>query len=284
MRSAFFCFFVFLVKTKPMKIIITGATDGIGKQTALELAQCGHQVFIHGRNNQRLTETKNWILDQVPKAEIQTFLADFASLKDVAEFANQLRSLNTSFDVLINNAGVIEKKLTYSADGFERTFAINHLAPFYLTLLLLPHLKKQTSCKIINVASDAQASTIDFNALNAEKGYNTYDAYALSKLCNVLFTFKLARELDKNQITVNALHPGVISTKILHAGWGMGGGSWHSGAATSVYLATTSKEDQGSGHYYVNKQKARATAAAYDQKNQDLLWEKSLLMCKLKLS
>ncbi|MBN1649932.1 MAG: SDR family NAD(P)-dependent oxidoreductase [Bacteroidales bacterium] len=267
-----------------MKTIITGATDGIGKQTALELAQLGHHVFIHGRNEERLSETKNWILNQVPNAEIQAFRADFASLKEVSTFAKQLLSLNTAFDVLINNAGVIEKKLAYSADGFERTFAINHLAPFYLTLLLLPHLKKQTSCKIINVASDAQATTIDFNALNAEKGFNIYDAYELSKLCNVLFTFKLAREVDQNQITVNALHPGVISTKILHAGWGMGGASWHSGAATSVYLASTSKENQGSGHYYVNKQKAKAVAAAYDKENQDLLWEKSLQMCQLKLS
>ncbi len=116
-----------------MNIFITGATDGIGKQTALELALLGHTVFIHGRNSSRLSETKDWILSQAPNAIIESFKADFASLQEVKQMAQTFLSKNKPLEVLINNAGVFEKKLTYSAEGFERTFAINHLAHFYLT-------------------------------------------------------------------------------------------------------------------------------------------------------
>jgi len=265
-----------------MNILITGATDGIGKQTALELAQLGHDIFIHGRNAERLSETKSWIQSLHPTAKIETFLADFASLDEVKQMANSVLSKNKQLDVLINNAGVFEKYFKKNTDGYERTFAINHLAHFYLTHLLLPQLKSQAFARIINVASMAQATSIDFNALNGEKGYNPYDAYELSKLCNILFTFKLATELEENSITVNALHPGVISTKILHTGWGIGGGDLHSGAVTSVFLATSPEGAQSSGHYYINKQKENASRAAYILENQDMLWERSLEMCGLK--
>lgn len=262
-----------------MNILITGATDGIGKQTALELAQLGHTLLIHGRNTKRLSETKNWIQSQVSNATIDPFLADFASLGEVRKMAAAILDNGKPIDVLINNAGVFEKHLIKSTDGYERTFAINHLAHFYLTLLLLPSIKHQTSARIINVASMAQASSIDFDNLNAEKGYNSYDAYELSKLCNVLFTFKLARELKESSITVNALDPGVINTKVLHAGWGMGGGTWHTGAITSVFLATSTEGEENTGYYYVNKQKSQASKAAYITENQDRLWEISRAFC-----
>lgn len=265
-----------------MNILITGSTDGIGKQTALELARLGHNIFIHGRSSTRLSETENWILSQVPEANINCLKADFASLEEVKQMAETLLVKVKSLDILINNAGVFEKNLSYSTEGFERTFAINHLAHFYLSLLLLPYIKSQPSARIINVASNAQAASIDFEALNAEKGYNSYDAYELSKLCNILFTFKLARELKNSPVTINALHPGIISTKILHAGWGMGGESWSSGAVTSVFLAISSDGAQNTGEYYVNKMKSKANLAAYDLDHQDLLWNISLKMCGLK--
>lgn len=265
-----------------MTILITGSTDGIGKQTALEMAQRGHHILIHGRSQQRLEKTRDWILEQVPESKISLFKADFAVLSEVKQLAETLLDSSLLIDVLINNAGVFENNLAYTADGYERTFAINHLAPFYLTYLLLPQLKTRPAARIINVASNAQASHIDFNCLNAENGYDAYRAYELSKLCNVLFTFKLARKLDSFPVTVNALHPGVISTKILHSGWGMGGGSLHQGAGTSVFLATSVEGGETSGHYYENKQKSRASKAAYDIDNQDMLWEKSLNMCCLR--
>ncbi len=267
-----------------MNILITGATDGIGKQTALELAQQGHSLFIHGRSSARLSETKNWIKAQVPSATIESLNADFASLKEVEQMANSFLSKEKSLDVLINNAGVFEKQLAYSTDGYERTFAINHLAPFYLTHLLLPHLKLQSSARIINVASMAQASSINFEALNGENGYNAYDAYELSKLCNILFTFKLAKDLKEHAISVNTLHPGVINTKVLHAGWGAGGGSWHEGAATIVYLATSDEVRGETGHYYVSKHISQATKAAYIKENQNKLWKKSLELCGITIN
>jgi NAD(P)-dependent dehydrogenase (short-subunit alcohol dehydrogenase family) len=267
-----------------MNILITGATDGIGKQTALELAQQGHSLFIHGRNSVRLSETKSWIQSQVHSANIECLKADFASLREVKQMANSFLSKEKSLDVLINNAGVFEKQLAFSTEGYERTFAINHLAPFYLTHLLLPHLKSRSSARIINVASMAQATLINFNALNSENGYNAYDAYELSKLCNILFTFKLAKNLKAYAISVNTLHPGVISTKVLHAGWSAGGGSWHEGASNLVYLASSAEGASETGHYYINKQKSRATGAAYSIENQDKLWEKSLELCGINVN
>lgn len=264
-----------------MKIFITGATDGIGKQTALELAQLGHHLFIHGRKSNRLEETREWILAQVPNTNIELYLADFASLSDVQSMANTYRSKHESLDVLVNNAGVFEKKYSLTKDGFERTFAINHLAHFYLTLQFLPLLKVSSSARIINVASRAQASHIDFDNLNAEKGYDPYKAYELSKLCNILFTAKLARELSQTSISTNALHPGVIDTKILHAGWNIKGDALKNGAATSVYLATSLDIGKTSGLYYIDKQISRPSKAADKIENQDKLWEISLKMCNL---
>lgn len=264
-----------------MNIFITGATDGIGKQTALEIAQLGHRIFIHGRSEQRLLETKNWIIAQVPQAIIDTYRADFASLSEIKKMAENFLTSGNSLDILINNAGVFEKQFAYSSDGFERTFAINHLAYFYLTHLFLPLLISQPDARIINVASMAQASSIDFNSLNAEKGYNPYDAYALSKLCNVLFSFKLARDLKDKSVSVNTLHPGEISTKILHTGWGFGGSSWHAGASNLLFLAVSKEGKENTGEYYVNKRKSQASKAAYIIENQEKLWKISCRMCNI---
>jgi NAD(P)-dependent dehydrogenase (short-subunit alcohol dehydrogenase family) len=260
-------------------VFISGATDGIGKQTALELAIKGYNLYLHGRNPERIKETKAWIRKQVPGANIKSFLADFSSLAEVKQMAESFLDQDLPLDILINNAGVFEKKLSFSKDHYERTFAVNHLAPFLLSNLLLNKLKTRTDSRIINVASMAQASSIDFETLNAEKGYNPYEAYELSKLCNVLFSFKLAKILKNHTLAVNALHPGVISTKVLHAGWGMGGGSWHEGATTSVFLATSAEGGKNSGFYYSNMRKAKASPAAYIPENQDLLWQKSMEMC-----
>ncbi len=282
--NLFFFTFIFTANSVALvimkkSIFITGATDGIGKQTALELAIKGHDLYIHGRNPERLQETKEWIQNQAPKVKIKSFLADFSSLAEVKQMAEFFLNQDLPLDVLINNAGVFEKKLSYTKDQYERTFAINYLAPFLLSNLLLNKLKHQLNSRIINVASMAQATRIDFETLNAEKGYNPYAAYELSKLCNVLFSFKLAKNLKTHAVFVNALHPGVISTKVLHAGWGMGGGSWHEGAATSIFLATSLEGSKNSGFYYVNKRKDKASPAAYIQENQDLLWQKSMEMC-----
>jgi len=174
--------------------------------------------------------------------------------------------------VLINNAGVYETRHRTSEDGFEMTFAVNHLAPFLLTYLLLDLLKKAAPSRIINVSSIAHASSMDFENLQGEKHYGGYEAYALSKLCNILFTYKLARLLEGSGVTANCLHPGTISTKLLKAGWGVGGSPVTQGSVTSAYLATAPELEGVTGKYFMDKKQKESSRISYDQKIQKKLW------------
>jgi NAD(P)-dependent dehydrogenase (short-subunit alcohol dehydrogenase family) len=153
---------------------------------------------------------------------------------------------------------------------------VNYLAHFALTLRLLDLLKNSQNSRIVNVSSQAQAGTIDFDNLNGEKYYDAYNSYALSKLGNILFTYKLADKLKDTHITVNCLHPGVIATKLLHNGWGTGGASLEEGAKTSVFVANDPSLQGISGKYFVNSKLKSSSAISYDKKIQDRLWEISL--------
>ena len=156
---------------------------------------------------------------------------------------------------------------------------VNHLAHFLLTIQLLETLSTSDDGRIVNVSSQAQAGTIDFDNLNGEKYYDAYNAYALSKLANVLFTYKLARELTTT--TVNCLHPGVIATKLLHKGWGSGGASLEEGAKTSLFAATDYSLKNESGLYFVNSKTHKSSAISYDRKIQERLWDISLSLTGL---
>jgi len=243
-------------------ILVTGATDGIGKQTALELAQMGHKVLVHGRT---ITKSEN-VVQNIRKAsgneEAEAVQADLTK------------------DVLLNNAGVFENEKVILPNGLERTFMVNHMAPFVLTLELLDLLKGTPGARIVNVSSMAQSGSIDFDNLNGEKYFDSYNAYAVSKLENVLFTYKLARLLKDKSVTANCLHPGVVSTKLLHAGWGMGGVSVHAGAQNSIYAAVSPEMEGKTGLYLVNQKPAKSAAISYDKKVQDRLWEISLRIYK----
>jgi NAD(P)-dependent dehydrogenase (short-subunit alcohol dehydrogenase family) len=160
-------------------------------------------------------------------------------------------------DVLINNAGVFMKNRVLSEDGFEMTFAVNHLAHFLLTGLLLPQLKKSSAARIITVSSAAHSNAaLDFENLNAERRFDAHGAYALSNLANVLFSKELAVRLEGSGITSNALHPGVISTKMLRKAFGMSGAGVKEGAATSVYLASSPAVEGVTGKYFVYKRRS----------------------------
>ncbi len=153
---------------------------------------------------------------------------------------------------------------------------VNHMAPFVLTLELLDLLKSTPGARIVNVSSMAQSGSIDFDNLNGEKYFDPYNAYAISKLENVLFTYKLAYMLKDDGVTATCLHPGAINTKLLHAGWGMGGASVHHGAQNSIF-ATVSPEMEGkTGLYLVSQKPAKSAAISYDKKVQERLWEISL--------
>ncbi len=261
-------------------ILISGSTDGIGKQTALMIAGEGHRVIIHGRNRQRCRETVREIRSLTANEAVEMICGDLSSLADIHRMSEELHQKYERLDVLINNAGVFEKKRRLTADGLEMTFAVNHLAVFLLTGLTLDLLKHSVPSRIVVVSSMAHAASIDFNNLQGEQGYSGYAAYSLSKLANILFTFELARRLNKNEITVNCLHPGVIRTKLLQAGWGNGGASTAEGAKTSVYLALSPQVEGVSGKYFSGLSESRPAGIAYNEEVGKKLWRISEELCR----
>ncbi len=265
---------------KEKLILVTGATDGIGFQTALELAEAGHKVLVHGRNRQKSEEAVQKMSAAVSGEKLIPVWADLTDFEEIVRLAEEIKNNFPYLDVLINNAGVFENSRIILPNGFERTFMVNHLAVFGLTLLLLGKLLKTPRSRIVTVSSMAQAGTIDFDNLNGEKYFDSYNAYAVSKLENVLFTYKLSDILKGTGTTANCLHPGVVSTKLLHAGWGMGGVSWHEGARNSVYAALSSEMEGKSGLYLVSQKPAKSAAISYDKKIQQRLWDISLNIWK----
>jgi NAD(P)-dependent dehydrogenase (short-subunit alcohol dehydrogenase family) len=258
-------------------ILVTGSTDGIGKQSALELARKGATVLIHGRNPS-LGKT---VLEQIRKESrndrLELFIADFASLRQVRRLADEACAKYAKLDVLVNNAGVYMRDRQLTEDGFEVTFAVNHLAPFLLTNLLLDLLKRSAPSKIINVSSMAhQGAHLDLNDLQAEKRFDAYDVYSKSKLANLLFTYDLAQRLNNSGVTVNALHPSVIATKMLKAGFGsMGGRPVEDGAARIAYLVNTPGIENVSGKYFVNDKEQISSSQSRDAKLRQQFWSLS---------
>jgi len=257
---------------KDKTILITGSTDGIGKQTALELAQMKARVIIHGRDILRAKKVVAELADRTHNSEIDYVVADLSSFGEIRKMSEELYDRYDKLDVLINNAGVYKNERELNKDGFEMTFTVNHLASFLLTGLLLDLVKNSGYSRIINVASMAHADTLDFDNLHGEKYYDGYDAYSRSKLCNIMFTYALARKLEGTGITVNVLHPGVISTKLLHAGWGSGGSDITLGSKTSIYLAVSEEVASVSGKYFSNRQPAKSSGTSYDTELQENLW------------
>ncbi|MCA9662693.1 MAG: SDR family NAD(P)-dependent oxidoreductase [Myxococcales bacterium] len=248
------------------KILVTGATDGIGRQTALELARRGALVILHGRSDAKLAATREMILAEVADARLDAVRADLSGLDEVRELAAEVGRRYPALDVLLNNAGVYMKARELSRDGLEKTMAINHDAPFLLSHLLLDNLRRARQGRVVNVASIAHArGRLDLEDLDLARGWSEYGAYAASKLANVLFTVELARRLEGTPVTVNALHPGVVSTKLLLEGFNMrGGDSLAEGAATSVTLALDPDLADVTGRYFSGGQLARTNRAADD--------------------
>jgi len=255
-------------------VLITGSTDGIGKQTAMDLAEMGAKVIVHGRSEEKAQSTTNEIKTKTGNGKIEYSVANLASLEDIRKMSEDLHQRFEKIDVLINNAGVYKNDREFSKDGYELTFAVNHLSYFLLTGLLLDLVKNSDYGRIVSVASMAHADRLDFDNLQGEKYYDGYDAYSRSKLCNILFTYKLADMLSNTQVTANALHPGVISTKLLHEGWGSGGTTLSQGSKTSVYLATSPGVKGVSGKYFSNSKFARSSGISFDANVQNQLWEK----------
>jgi NAD(P)-dependent dehydrogenase (short-subunit alcohol dehydrogenase family) len=256
------------------KTLLTGATDGIGKQTALELTNKGFDLIIHGRNAEKTEKAANEI-KQLTGIKPATVSADFSSLNEVKQMAEDMLMAHDHLDMLINNAGVISKGKTESADGFELTFAVNHLAPFYLTNKLLPLILKSEEAIIINVSSQAHAHHINLNDLQFSNSYSNMQLYGLSKLCNILITYHLADMLEDKHIKINCLHPGVINTKMLRQNYGNIGSSVEKGAQNILSVAISDENRNVSGAYFVNGRKTKSAAISYDKDIQKELWDKS---------
>jgi NAD(P)-dependent dehydrogenase (short-subunit alcohol dehydrogenase family) len=253
--------------------VITGATEGIGKQTAAELAERGFHVVVHGRSEARAKEAAKGI------SGADICVGDFASLKQVRAMGADLAKRFPRIDVLLNNAGVFAKARTLTEDGFELTVGVNHFAHFVLTHVLLDSLRASDQGRVVHVSSGVHGGgEIDFEDLNLEHGFSGSAAYANSKLMNVLFSNELARRLQNTHITSNALHPGVIATKLLREGFGGGGASLSSGARTTTMVASDPSLAKTTGAYFSDARKATASASARDAALAKKFYETS---CKL---
>ena len=242
--------------------LVTGATDGIGKATALALARQNAAVIIHGRNPAKLEATLTELRAATGNPALHAVRADFSSLAEVAALADQVRGEYPSLSVLINNAGLVTDHRQTSVDGFELTFAVNVLAPFLLTLRLLDTLKANAPARIVNVASTAMGGgAVDVSDLQLERGFEGWRAYANSKLMNVLLSNQLARELAGSGVVSNALCPGLIDTNFFHTSTLFAGGTYErlkpgmrppeEGALVPLYLATDPAAGRSNGAFYV---------------------------------
>jgi retinol dehydrogenase-14 len=272
--------------------LITGATSGIGKATAMGLANMGASVVMVGRDRGKGEALMAEIKEKSANASVDLMLADVSSQEQIRRLAYEFKEAYPRLDVLINNAGVFSSKRITSADGIEMTFAVNHLAYFLLTNLLLDVLKASAPSRIVNVSSgDHSNATIDFDDLQGEKGYKGAKAYSQSKLATVLFTYELARRLEGTGITANCLHPGVVGTNLGSGVSGVFGfmvraltplmKSPEKGAETSIYLASSPEVEGLSGRYFVKKDEARSSDVSYDKRLARRLWEVSAELTNL---
>jgi len=253
-------------------ILVTGSTDGIGLETALELASSGHEVVLHGRSEEKVRHARDVIQRTAPGAVLHTAHADLADLDAVKLMAQGFAARLPKLDVLINNAGVYMTGRRASKDGFEMTLAVNYIAHFLLSVLLLPLLKKSSGPRVVTVSSIAHTrGRFDFDNLNGERHFDAYHAYANSKLADLLFANELARR--EPWLTSNSLHPGVIDTKLLHTGFDATGDSVAVGARTSVYLATSPDVKDISGKYFDDCAAVQPAPLAEDSHLAQQLWE-----------
>lgn len=266
--------------------LITGATSGIGKAAALQLAQLGASVVMVGRNPQTTAAAIQEIRGQSNNDRVESMLADLSSQEQVRLLAKNFQARYQRLDVLVNNAGALMLSRQQSVDGIEMTFALNHLNYFLLTSLLLDTLKSSSPARIINVASDShQDAHLKFDDLQLEKNYGGYKAYGRSKLANLLFTYELDRRLQGSNVTVNAMHPGLVATKFLANNGVRGrvynlfvrlvGRSAARGAKTITYLASSPDVEGVSGKYFVEDGLVQSSPASYDKDAAVRLWKVS---------
>ncbi len=264
-------------------ILITGATDGIGKRIANELAIQGCRLILHGRNDEKCLQSVAELKTKVPGANIDYISADFDSLTNAKSMAEAITKRYNRLDVLINNAGIYNTTREITQDGFESNLAVNYLAVYVLTKNLLNLLQESAPSRIVNVSSIAhKRGRIDLEQITHQPGgfFDSYKAYADSKLMLMYFTYCLADELSDTGVTVNALHPGVITTKMLINGFNMRGNDVSMGAETPVYLATSPEVEGVTGKYFDKKISLPSSRLSYDFSARDkvIQWTKKTMI------
>lgn len=266
-------------------VLVTGGTGGIGRATAAGLAGLGARVGISGRDPARTRAAAADIAAASGNPTVDAFPADMSSQWEVRRLAREVLTAYPRLDVLINNVGGFWSTRRVTADGLEHTFAVNHLAAFLLTDLLLERLMASAPARIVTVSSGAQATgKIQFDDLQGERGYSGQQAYSQAKLANVMFTYELARRLDGSGVTATVLHPGVVRTRFAADDPSP---LWRvllplirpllkspeRGAATSIYLASSPEVEGVTGTYFVNRKPRTSTRSSYDQAAAARLWQ-----------
>jgi retinol dehydrogenase 14 len=265
-------------------VLITGATSGIGRATALGLARMGAHLAITGRDRVR-TEDAAREIRAAAGGQVDVLVADLSSQSEVRRLAEEVLHSLSRIDVLINNVGGYWDTRHVTVDGLERTFALNHLAPFLLTNLLLDKLKQSAPARVVTVSSNAHAAgRIDFGDLQGERSYSGARAYSQSKLANILFSYELARRLLARSVTANALHPGLVNTsfgaedpagvqKLLVPLLRPFMKSPARGAATSIHLASAPDLQRVTGRYFANSKPTRSSKPSFDEAVAARLWQ-----------
>ncbi len=247
-------------------VLVTGATDGIGRHTALELCRRGAAVIVHGRTPAKVRAAVEGLGAAAPGATLHEAHGDLSRLDEVRALAAGLVERFPRLDAMVHNAGVFPETRSLTADGFELGFAVNHLAPFVLTHLALAPLRAARGRLVVVSSVAHQRGRLDLGDLTYAHGFTGYGGYARAKLCNVLFAAAMARRLARDGVTANSLHPGVVSTKLLASGFKMEGHDSHAeGAATSVFLALDPDAAGHTGQYFVKCRPATPSAMARDE-------------------
>jgi NAD(P)-dependent dehydrogenase (short-subunit alcohol dehydrogenase family) len=261
--------------------LVTGANSGIGLETARGLAKQGARVIMVCRDEQKGEAARQDIMASTGNDQVDLLIADLSSLAEVRQLAEQVKNQYDQLHVLIHNAGLMSKRRSVSADGYELQFAVHHLATFLLTELLLDLLKASAPARIINVASMMhKLGKINFDDLQCEQKFGTYSAYGQSKLAMIHYTYDLAEKLEGSGVTVNALHPGAVATNIGFPGWmNMFLATPEKGARTTLFLATSQEVEGLNGKYFNNCKVAKTSKSSYKREDGKRLWEITKQMC-----
>jgi retinol dehydrogenase-14 len=276
-------------------VLITGGTSGIGKAAAVALAAMGAKVVVVGRNQERGKAAVEEIEAQSHNESVELMLADLSVQSEVRGLAEEFQERHDRIDVLVNNAGLVQSKRTETPDGIETTLAINHLAPFLLTKLLLERLEKSAPSRVITVSSEAQRwGTLAFEDMQSRRKYRGFPVYGMTKLSNIMFTYELAERLNGTGVTANCLHPGSVGTNFGQNNRGPMAlffrtfkpfmHSPEQGADTLIWLASSPEVDGVSSKYFSDRKEIEAKKVAYDPAARRRLWEISEELTGLKVA